>query len=248
MTHLIDDLIASLPEEPVPVRSVQVGAHVIAVSSRICGLATFVADDSPHVHCPVVRNAGRLHEKTAQELAEYARSRNPVEAGIGVAAINSLLDLDEKNAVALNASDLLAKRGAGKNVALIGHFPFVPTVRKSAANLWVLEIRPAEGDYPAESARELIPQADIVAITGNTLVNHTLDGLLDLCRPDALVIIIGPSTPLSDVMFDHGVSILAGSKIIDEKIALLSISQGASFHQTGGIRLLSFTRDGSAPV
>ncbi len=62
---------------------------------------------------------------------ECPGSDNPLEAGIGVAAINSLPDVDESNAVEINASEVLMKQGAGKNVALVGHFPFIPRLRTS---------------------------------------------------------------------------------------------------------------------
>jgi uncharacterized protein len=117
--------------------------------------------------------------------------------------------MDENNAVEINASEVLMKRGAGKNVALVGHFPFIPRLRKSVGNLWVIEQHPSEDDHPVQSAAELIPEADVVALTGSTLINHTLDGLLELCRPEALVMLLGPTTPLSPVLFDHGVDIIS---------------------------------------
>jgi len=226
------------------VRSVMVGAHWTAVCSRHCGLATTIIGDKPHDHTTVVHEAGRLHIRTAEELAEYARSDNPMEAGIGVAAINSLLNVDESNAVEINASDVLMRRGAGKNVALVGHFPFISRLRRSVGNLWVIEQHPSGDDYPAQSAANLIPRADVVALTGSALINHTLDGLLELCRPDALVMLLGPTTPLSPVLFDHGVDIIAGSRVVDEGAVLHAIGQGATFQQVKGVRLLTFTRTG----
>jgi hypothetical protein len=143
--HILDDLLAGLPYDHTPVRSVMVGAHWTAVCSRHCGLATTIIGDTPHDHTTIVHDAGRLHQKSARELAELARSDNPLEAGIGVAAINSLIDVDESNAVEINASEVLMKRGAGKNVALVGHFPFIPRLRKSVGNLWVIEQHPTGG-------------------------------------------------------------------------------------------------------
>ncbi len=249
MRHpIIDDLIASLPDDNIPVRSVIVGAHWIAVCSRHCGLATTIIGDKPHDHTTVVRNAGFLHNQSARELAELARSDNPLEAGIGIAAINSLLDADEKDAVEINASEVLMKQGKGKNVALVGHFPFIPRLRKSVGNLWVIEQYPIEDDHPASSASELIPNADIVALTGSALINHTMDGLLDLCRPETLVMLLGPTTPLSPVLFNHGVNIIAGSRVIDEDAVLHAIGQGATFQQVKGVRLLTFTRTDASLV
>ncbi|NCP15745.1 DUF364 domain-containing protein [bacterium] len=238
--NILDDLLDSLDMDA-PVRTVLVGAHWTAVCSRFCGLASTFTGDKPHGHAPV-RDVGRLHEKSARELAEYARSDNLLEASIGVAAINSLLDVDESRAVEINAVEVLIEHGRGRNVALVGHFPFIPKLHPAVGQLWVLEQRPAEGEFPAEVAADLIPQADVVAITGSALINHTLDGLLALCRPQALVMILGPSTPLSPVLFAHGAAILSGARIVDETAALRTIGQGASFQQVAGVRLLTIQK------
>ena len=238
---IIDDLLSHLPDKSVPVRSVTVGAHWTAVCSTRCGLATTIIGTKPHDHTTVVRDAGRLHCKSAQDLAAYALSDNSLEASIGVAAINSLLEVNEQNAVEMNAAQVLMKRGAGKNIALVGHFPFIPQLREVVRNLWVIEQHPAGDDYPEKSASDFIPKADVVAITASSLINHTLDDLLAQCNPEALVMILGPSTPFSPVLFDHGATIIAGSYVLDEASVLNGIGQGATFQQVTGVRLLAFT-------
>jgi uncharacterized protein (DUF4213/DUF364 family) len=239
--NILNDLINILDMDA-PVHSVLVGAHWTVVCSRHCGIAATLMSSFPHGH-GVVHDVGRLHTKTALELAEYALSNNVLEASIGVAAINSLLDVDDSHATEINAVDVLAEHGRGKNVALIGHFPFIPKLKPVVRQLWVIEQRPAKGEYPAEAADELLPQADVVAITSSTLINHTLEGLLELCRSDAMVMMLGPSTPLSPVLFDHGVSILSGSKVIDESAVFLTVGQGATFQQVEGVRLLTLRRE-----
>lgn len=241
--NLIDDLIASLPDD-VAVKSVWVGVHWTAVCSRRCGLASTLVDNQPHGHAQV-HDVGRLHFKSAHELAEYARSDNLLEASIGVAAINSLLDVDESRVVEMNAADVLAQQGRGKHVALVGHFPFISQLRSSAGELWVVEQQPAAGEYPAEAAVDLIPRAEVVAITASTLINHTLDDLLALCDPQALVMVLGPSTPPSPVLFNRGVSILSGAQVVDEAAALRTLCQGATFQQMEGVRLLTQIRERS---
>jgi uncharacterized protein len=195
--------------------------------------------DQPHGH-EKVREVGSLHHKNARELAEFAKSDNLLEASIGVAAINSLLDVDIDQAVEVNAGQVLADRGSGKKIALVGHFPFIPRLRQVASQLWVIEQRPAEGEHPVEAAADLIPQAEIVALTGSAIINHTLDNLLELCHPDALVMVLGPSTPLSPILFDYGVRILSGARVVNETDALRTISQGATFQQVQGVKLLTY--------
>ena len=239
---ILEHLLTSLPEDA-PVRSVLVGAHWTAVCSRGCGLASTLVGVKPHGH-ERVRDVGQLDRKSARGLAEYARSDNLLEASIGVAAINSLLTVDERAAAQINAADVLLEKGRDRRVALVGHFPFISALRETSAELWVLEQHPAEGEYPAEAAADLIPQADVVAITGTTLINHTLDCLMGICRADSLVIVLGPSTPLSPVLFDHGAALLFGAVVVDEAAAVRTIAQGAIFPQVEGVQLLALERPG----
>jgi uncharacterized protein len=241
MPNILDDLLSSLTDD-FPVGYVLVGVHWTVVCSRHCGMASTLASDHLHGH-EQVHDVGRLHQKSARELAELAYSTQPLEAAIGVAAINSMLDVDESLAVEVNAFEVLTSRGRGKNVALVGHFPFIQQLRQSAKNLWVIEQHPADDEYPAESAGDLLPQANVVAITGSALVNHTLDGLLSLCNLDSTVMVLGPSTPLSPILFDHGITILSGTRVVDEVSVLRTVGQGASFRQVEGVKLLTFDHE-----
>jgi uncharacterized protein len=225
-----------------PVREVLVGVHWTVVCSRGCGMASTIPGEKPHGH-EAVRSVGELHKLSARELAAYAHSDNTLEASLGIAAINSLLEVDEARFVTLNAADLLANHGQGKDVALVGHFPFIPRLKQAARHLWVIEQRPSPGEYPPEAANELIPKAQVVALTGSALINHTLDQLLALCQPEALVVVLGPSTPLSPVLFQHGANLISGTKVIDEAAVLRTVGQGATFQQVKGVRLVTIEKD-----
>ena len=130
----------------------------------------------------------------------------------------------------------------------MGHFPFIPALRRAAAELWVLEQHPSEGEYPADMADKLLPLADVVAITGTALINHTLDHLMGLARAEALILVLGPSTPLSSVLLDHGASLLSGAVVADEAAALRTITQGAVLPQVEGLRLLTISRARATPL
>lgn len=238
---IIEALLRVLPPEPIPVRAVMIGVHWTAVCSLGCGLAASLRPEGPHGH-ERLRDVGRLHEKSVQELAGWALSDHPLEASLGMAAINSLLSRDLSTAAEANAADVLAREGRGRRVAMVGHFPFTERLRALAQRLWVLEKQPVGDDLPAEAAAEVLPQAEVIAITGSALINHTFDDLLALCPPGALVMVLGPSTPLSPVLFDHGVDLLSGAQVVDEAAALLTIQQGAAFPQVRGARLVTVTR------
>jgi hypothetical protein len=141
--------------------------------------------------------------------------------------------------VELNAAELILQKGEGRNVAVVGHFPFLPRVREKARQLWVIEKNPKEGDFPEHAADALIPQADVVGITGTALANHTLEHLLALCSPSAYVVLLGDTAPLSPLFFDYGVDAVCGTVVIDVELSLRCVSQGATFRQIKGAKRLA---------
>ena len=239
--RIIDNLLSALNYE-VPVRDIRQGPFQTAVLTGNCGLAATPHEPGPHHEKTPVKGAGGLMEKTAMTLAQMAYSTSTYEAAIGMATINSLTVVDEKRCVELNAGDLLAEKGKGRKVVLIGHFPFVPELRKAARELRVIERQPQEGDFAENQAEKLIPMADVVGITGTAFTNHTIEHLLGLCKPQAYVIILGGTTPLLPALFDYGVNAISGTKVIDPEMVLRGVSQGATFRQLKGIRLLTMMR------
>lgn len=229
--HLLLD---SLPKDPIPVRKVTMGVHWTLVCSKYCGLGSTIVGEGSHGHSPI-RDVGKLHEKSAQGLAGWILSDNLLEASVGIAAMNSLLEIDESRIEQINAADVIAAEGMDKNIVIIGHFPFVDRINKIARNCWVIEKGPHGDDFPEEMAAEFIPRADLVAITGTAFINHTIHQLLSFCQPGAPVMVLGGSTPLSPLLFDYGITFLSGSCVIDEKAASDTIQQGAIFPQVKGI-------------
>jgi len=238
---IIDDLLRTLNYDA-SVRDIHQGPFQTAVLTRGCGLASTPHDPGPHHSQTPVNEAGLLMEKDVLTLARMAYSQSPLEAAIGMATINSLIEIEERRCVELNAGDLLIEKGKDKKVALVGHFPFVPKLRQAAKELWVIERQPQAGDLTENQAERLIPMAEVVGITGTAFTNHTIEHLLELCEPQAYVIILGGTTPLSSVLFDHGVDAISGTQVIDPEMVLRCVSQGATFRQLKGIRLLTMMR------
>jgi uncharacterized protein (DUF4213/DUF364 family) len=237
---ILTELIESLRGKDYPVKEVLTGAYWTAVVSRGSGLAsTFRHEEHPHRQG--VRDVGRLTEKTALELAQYALSDYAMEASIGMAAINSLLEVDEKRWVEKNASQILLEKGEGKDVAIVGHFPFIPELKKKARNLWVFEQRPQEGDFSPGEAQNILPRCEVVGITGTAFINHTLEDLLKFAE-GKYILLIGPTTPLTPFLFDYGIHVLSGTVVVDKMEAFKCISQGATFREVKGVRRVTMMR------
>ncbi|MFO7599134.1 MAG: DUF364 domain-containing protein [Candidatus Desulfacyla sp.] len=238
---ILDDLISQLNMDAA-VQDIRQGVFHTAVVTRYCGLAATLPKDALRQKPPLVKEPGNLMEKSAQDLTRLAYSDSILEAAVGMAAINSLIEVDADACRELNAAELIMEKGEGKQVAIVGHFPFIPKVREVAAQLWVIEKNPRGDDLEEDAAESVIPRADVVAITGTALTNHTLDRLLGLCSPAAFVVLLGDTAPLSPVLFDYGVGAVSGTWVVDPDLALRCVSQGANFRQIRGTRRLTLMR------
>jgi uncharacterized protein (DUF4213/DUF364 family) len=241
----VDALLNGLQADA-PVRQVLAGAFwtavVMGTDPPRCGLASTLRAETD-LEGPPVPRAGHLLEHSGRELAAWLRSPRILEASVGMAAFNALLEVDEATCTEVNAQDVIVRRGTGRRVAIVGHFPFVERVRQAAEVCWVLELRPRAGDLSASQADEVLPQADVVALTGTSLLNHTFDDLVGLCRPEAFVVLLGASAPLSPVLFEHGVDAISGTRVVDVPAVLQAVGQGATFRQIPGKRLLTMMRE-----
>ena len=201
----------------------------------------------------------RRPEAEVQELVAAARGRpigevtSWLSAGeslertaLGAAALNALLALQlTHDGTALgdeNGLDVLAREAAGKRLAVVGRFPYLDEIRAKATQSWVLELEPEGDEVGPGGAADVLGQAEVVGITGSTIANGTLEELLGKCRRDAFVVLIGPSTPLSPVLFDYNVSALCGVLADDPAQTLDSIVNEGSTRRIPGTRAVSLRR------
>ena len=80
-----------------------------------------------------------------------------------------------------------------------------------------------------------MPQADVLALTGQTLTNASLPEMLRLRKPGAFIMLVGPSTPFAPCLFDVGVDALCGSVVLDPDAALASILAGEPYRGMRGV-------------
>jgi uncharacterized protein (DUF4213/DUF364 family) len=233
---IIEKLISAIHLEKIEKKPdrVLIGAYLAAVVvDARCGLATVHAEHR-HGEDPV-REPGSFEEKPINQLAGLALSDKPLEACLGMAAINAAVPTDPSRLEEKNSFNILAEKASGKNLTVVGHFPFAEELKPLCKNCWVLELEPKPGDLPAEAAEQVIPESDVVGVTASAFSNHTIDRLLELSS-GKYVMVLGPTAPLSEILFEFGISSIAGTWVTDIKAAIRSISQGASFRQVKGVK------------
>ena len=128
--------------------------------------------------------------------AEAVKSWNLIEAGLGVAAVNAFYNTPERMAELAAPSPTTTtacagwtwrERGSGSS-DICGCRRVRWMLRRASAYWNGTEA----GDYPDSACEFILPDCDVVLITGSSLVNKTLPRLLELCR-NAYVVLTGPT-------------------------------------------------------
>lgn len=222
------------------------GLYWTAIVSKNCGLASTMLQDCKIHDEEEDSYIGNIEGTLAKTIAKFALSNEIKEASWGLAAINSLIEVDEKKCKELNAGDFLLEKAKYKNISIIGHFPFVDSLKRYAKNLWVIEKWPRTGDYSAESAKDFLPQSDVIAISSTTLINKTFEELIKMCPTKSFKLLLGPTTPMDKVLFDYGIDAISGSVVHSVETTLRYIKEGANFRilkRTGSIKLLTMFKN-----
>ena len=178
--------------------------------------------------------AGRLAHvegEPASVLLELLLSDDGIERSVGVATVNALTHTqaaacaDDPPPGAV-VRDLGA--GAGSRVAMVGYFPpLARALEERGAELEVLDSARQMGD-PARFEDRLRTWAEIVVLTGTTVLNGSVDSLLAATGPQARAIVLGPTTPLVPEAFaGTAVVALAGMVATDVDRVQRLVRRGA---------------------
>lgn len=216
MWELYDELIEKIPDNII-VEEIIYGPHWVMVrSGEKFGVAM---NTSGNTVSPMMRD--NPIGKSLKEIASTIKSFNLSEASMGAAALNfyynehnKVKDIikKEKEINFLDNKDTFVayeEKVKGKKVAIIGHFRNLSNFINKPKEIYILERDPQEGDYPDSACEYILPLMDYVFITGSTLINKTLPRLLELSK-NSNVILVGPTTPLTPILFRYGVNELSG--------------------------------------
>jgi len=220
----------------------------VVLSSGHAGMSYTPVQEIPEaVCCPrshaKMPAAGELLNKQITELMDYALDDNVLKAAVGMATINALSDvLLSDNACRYkpsaygNALELVDITG-NDTVAMVGAFtPFIKKISEITERLFVIEKNPRvigkDDTFKIESAdrlEEIIPQANILIITGVTLINHTLGPILDLAKKATEIVVVGPTASVyPEPLFKRGVTVMGGVRITDAAKMIHLIGEAGS--------------------
>ncbi len=206
------------------------------------------------VCCPssakAMPTSGKLRGMPVDDALKEMFSGNPLKKTLGIAVVNALSnaywsvnppsgyrmihDMDATDAVPIPDEAFVVLVGA-----LI---PYLRRLKKRGRPFCVLEMDPRtlksdEMPYyaPAEQAPEKVPLADMLVVTGTTLINDTLEDLISYAKPGATIVVVGPTVSmLPDAFFRRGVHAVGGVRVTkpDELLDIVG-EAGSGYHFFG---------------
>jgi len=189
--------------------------------------------EEKHQGCSVFQGRRPLAGSSAAELVNYITSPAMIERTVGIATANALINTADRPYAGGDALDCLDIR-PDDAVGMIGYFgPLIAPLQKRVKSLLVFERNgnPIDGVYPEEAAARLLPTCTVALITSTSIINNTIDSLLQKAAGCRIKALLGASTPLAPEVFKpQGVNLLSGVVVTDPQGILRVVSEG------GGMR------------
>jgi len=196
------------------VRDVRIGLGYTAVQleDHRTGVA-YTFRESVKGGCTVFQSFRPIAGRSAIDLLGLIHSPDPIEASVGLACVNALCNQEQSGFLKGDVLEQIDLQ-PDDHVAMVGLFePLVQTVTNRARSLTIFEKmdRPHPLVRPAEEVWSYLPKCQVALFTGTSIINHTIDALLDASCHCRIVAVLGASTPLLPEAFVHAhVTVLSG--------------------------------------
>jgi hypothetical protein len=150
-----------------------------------------------------------------KDFIKQSEQYHPVTVSLALATINAVFNnMERENETESDIFDL-AEIQESDVVGFVGDFrPLTRAIRDKVKKLMVFERIPSENYLPDWAIPWKIKECDVAIITGTTIMNKTLDHILQSVETDR-VFIFGPSTTLLTDVYPECVKAIGGTRIID---------------------------------
>jgi len=178
--------------------------------------------------CSILDEAGNLAgSKASVLLRRLVDGKNPLDKALGLATANAIIHPrpTEKEKDTLELINLTHQ----DRVAMIGLFrPLIPRIKKTGASLSIIERNTVLMEIPDQKNRKkILKECTVAIITATSILNDTMEEVLNGLESPRHVVVLGPSTPMCDEIFDGTpINHLGGSALLDTGKIMRIISEG----------------------
>jgi uncharacterized protein len=216
----------------------------VQLSDSSCGMASTFDDE----FSPLTKkdrdfgdySPSKYSGKSVAELFATEKKSGLIDT-LKIAVLNAISSrlLETSNYKVISEKDPidLIDLNSKKKITLVGAFnSYIEKISATNSILRVLELdenalaeQHKKFYVAAEKYPIVIPDSDIVIITGLTLVNNTLDGLLETVKPETQVVVTGPSANIvPEVLFRNKVNIIGATRVYDSEMLFKCVAEAAA--------------------
>ena len=183
--------------------------------------------------CSVFKGLRPLAGRKAAKLLHMLDSVDKIESAVALATSNALSNTLKQDFVEGDTLEHL-KFHPDDNVGMVGYFgPLIPALQKRTSSLKIFEQNDRQkGELlPEEEICKQLPHCQVALITATSILNHTIEAILDAAQSCREVVLLGASTPLIPKVFKGTpITVLSGVVVTRPEKIIRIVSEG------GGMR------------
>jgi uncharacterized protein (DUF4213/DUF364 family) len=211
------------------------GYTAVTLDNRRGGVA-YTFRDQAKGGCTVFHKLRPLSGRHSSELLALLPSEDPIEAAVGLACANALINVGNPELLDGDVLRHLELR-PDDHVGMVGYFgPLIEKLQKRVHRLTVFEgsTHASPDARTPDEALKILPQCQVALITATSIMNHSMDPLLEAAAGCREVAVLGASTPLiPEVFLSRNVTLLSGVVIVEPLEILRIVSEGGGMRYFG---------------
>lgn len=205
------------------------------------GVAQTLPNIIDNTNCSKIDFSGTLRERNITQLLGWSIGPPSLKKIIGIATLNAVSQhiFEIQNPYNEITEDIMSYLNINHNssIMFIGFIePMIKKASKITSFLTIVDDNPyirqlSKRFSIKKDIRDLKENdlsVDVLFCTGSSLINNSLENILALFKKKAsYIVLIGPTVSfIPDILFDSGVDIVGGFKIIDSKNSLKVLQEG----------------------
>jgi hypothetical protein len=228
------------------IRDIQIYQNWILADSHRFALSTFFRT-LPGLEEPAdmrTYQGDLLGQSASAVVPGLVAARTALHRALGMACLSSMLP-EPAGLFEGNAIDSFAALARTRRTVFIGHFHEGAAWREQGWPVDIVELFPQPGDIHWDDSRAVLQRAEIVLMTGLTLVNDTFREVIDRTPRAAIRAIMGPTVPCSPVFFEEGIDFVGATLVGDADLLARYCRLGGGsikYAPPGALRKVNLTR------
>ncbi|MFH0921192.1 MAG: DUF364 domain-containing protein [Fibrobacterota bacterium] len=168
---------------------------------------------------------GLIGQNAAETAEKYLAAADVLRIAVGMACLKCVIP-SVSNVSESSAFAPFSEQTRTQPSCFIGHFHDAAAWRDEGRPVSIVELQPRPGDIHWNDAHAVLSRAELVFMTGLTLVNGTFGEVIRRTPNATVRVIMGPTVPLTPALFKLGLHWLGTCRILDIAKTLRYFSLG----------------------